>query len=736
LRAGAIAPAGAALAPHDGHPTLSDPETNTMNKRTSLVLIALAGGSLLAACNSDSNLAAANGASEGGVGSVSLALQVAPGVTINSFSYSLTGPSPSMGSINVTNSSTVSAIVSPVPAGMGYALTLNGTSTDGQTMCSGMSGSFNVNAGMTTTVMVAVACHKAKTTGSVLIQGNINVCAEISSVSATPPVGNTIAITAMADDPDSAPGPITYQWTTSSGTLSSATVANPTLTCTQPGTVNLTLTVSDGDPACSDTFGVTVACPPDSALNESAWVEIGANNQAIARLITPYSVCPSITVDGVTSPMNVRVGPGTIPLRATNSDPTPGPAVVNSKPSVFPVSTCEFNIPSGAMVATVAGKSLPLPKASVQRVVVIGDTGCRISIGNPFQACGDPTQWPFSVISSVAAGMHPDLVLHVGDYHYRDNPCGSDPMQSPNQPQCVGTPWGYGYDVWNADLFQPAAPLLAAAPWIMVRGNHETCNRAGQGWYRFLDTQPYSAMKSCDLAANDNVANYNGPWAVTVDGDTQFIAFDSANTSKSYYTFGAGQKAGDVVPVNNYTAELATAAGFSSNMNLFSIFAVHHPVLGYTPVAGAQPGPGNPGLQSVMNFNYPNAFYPPGVAMAMHGHVHDFQAVSFSSGHPATFVAGHGGDNLDATFPATITSGPVKNTDFTPNTTVTVGEVTTQDAFGFLVMDRVGPKNWSYTAYKTDGSVLTRCTQVSTACSGSCDPTPGTQITCSPNGSL
>jgi hypothetical protein len=714
-------------------------ETKTMNKRTSLVLIALsAAGSVLTGCNSDSNLAAGNPASNGDTGSVSLALQVAPGVTINSFSYNLTGPSSKMGMIDVTNSTTVSTLVSPVPVGNGYSVTLNGTSTDGATTCSGTSGMFNVTPGATTPVTVAIDCHKAKTTGSVLIKGTINVCAQIDSVSSNPPVGNTIAITASASDADSGPGAITYQWTTSSGTLSSTTVANPTLTCTQPGTVNLTLTVSDGDAACTDSFAVTLDCPPDSALGESAWVEIGANNQAIARLITPYLVCPSITVDGTTSPMNLRVGPGTIPLRATNSDPTPGPAVVNSKPSVFPNSVCEFNIPSGAMVATVAGKSLPLPKTNVQRVVVIGDTGCRISIGNPFQACGDPTQWPFSTISSVAAAMHPDLVLHVGDYQYRDNPCGSDPAQSPNQPQCVGTPWGYGEDTWDADLFQPAKPLLAAAPWIMVRGNHETCNRAGQGWYRFLDTQPYSSTKSCDVAANDNMGNYNSPWAVTVDGDTQFIAFDSANTGKAYYTFPPNQIAKDVVPVNNFTAELATAAGFSSNMNFFSIFAVHHPVLGYSAGAmnGSQPAPGNPGLQSVFNFNYPNAFYPPGVAMAMHGHVHDFQAVSFSSGHPATFVAGHGGDNLDNTFPATITSSPVTNTDFTPNTTVTVGQVTTQDAFGFLVMDRLGPKTWSYTAYKTDGSVLTRCTQVSSACSGSCDPTPGTQLNCTPNGSL
>ncbi len=56
-----------------------------------------------------------------------------------------------------------------------------------------------------------------------------------------------------------------------------------------------------------------------------------------------------------------------------------------------------------------------------------------------------------------------------------------------NAHDCAGSPWGYGWDAWNADFFTPAAPLLAAAPWAAVRGNHESCARAGQGWWRFLD---------------------------------------------------------------------------------------------------------------------------------------------------------------------------------------------------------------------------------------------------------
>ncbi|MES1209581.1 MAG: metallophosphoesterase, partial [Pseudomonadota bacterium] len=448
--------------------------------------------------------------------------------------------------------------------------------------------------------------------------------------------------------------------------------------------------------------------------NESAWVEIGANNQAIARLLTPYNSCPSITVDGVTSPMTVRAAGGTMPLRTTSTDGTLAQAMTsgNSKPSVFTNTSCEFRLPAGAASATAAGVKLPLPKPVVNRVAIIGDTGCRISIGNVYQACSDPAQWPFPVIAQAAAAMQPDLVLHVGDYHYRDNPC------PPGNTACTGTPWGYGSDVWDADLFTPAAPLLKAAPWVMVRGNHETCNRAGQGWYRYLDPNPYDAsgVKTCNDPANDSSGNFNDPWAVSF-GDTQFVVFDSANASKTAYSPAAFQP---------YTSELAAAATLATP-SFLNIWAVHHPVLGYS--ASNPPTIGNAGLQSVMNAAYGSNYYPPNIGLAMHGHVHDFQALDFASNHPATFVADNGGDNLDTALPATFNP----NGDLpAPNTVVNAFAFSQE--FGFMIMDRVGSvgsKNWRFTSYRTNGTIIAVCTMAPpAACSGVCDSTPGTRISC------
>ncbi len=676
-----------------------------MNTRKATLLAALlAGTASLVGCGTD--------ASNEPVGEARLAIIIQGGIVVNTVSYTVTGPNSlnRTGSIDVSHSATISSIIS-LPAGGPDTLTLSATSADGSLSCGGTSAPFSVTAHQTSPVTVQIQCHETSHVGSVLVSGTLNVCPIVDAVSSTPPTGTTIALASSAHDADAAPQPIAYHWTASSGTLSDASAQNPTLSCTAPGLVTLTVTVTDGDAACSDTYNSLVECPSDASLADAAWVVIGANNQAIARLITPYAACPSITIDGVTSPMNLRVGPGTMPIRPSTSDPTITATTVNTKASVFPVTTCELNIPSSALVATVAGKNLPLPKANPTRIVVLGDTGCRLAIGNQWQACGDPAQYPFPVIAAAAAAMKPDLVLHVGDYHYRENACPAD------QPQCAGSPWGYGYDVWNLDLFQPGAPLLAAAPWIMVRGNHESCNRGGQGWYRFLDTGAWSTTRNCNDPANDNASNYGDPYAVTA-GDTQFIAFDSSAAPKVALTAGS-------LGFTNFTAELASAAALV-NPSQLTIWGSHHPLLGYT--AGTPVTGGNPGMLSVMAAAYPTAYYPPGIGLAMHGHVHDFQAISFSSGHPSTLVIGTGGDNLDAALPASITIPPATGT--------TVGQLTYANSFGFMVMDKLGPKSWSYTAYKPDGTVLTRCTQVATPCSGCTDPTPGTQLTCNPFGSL
>ena len=234
------------------------------NARSLLLLSSLLGLTSLACADPKAGGPVA-GTSTGSVG-IALVLPGSGAGTLNTVNYQINGPASftKSGPIDVSHSSTIAAVISPLPAGTGYTITLTGTTTDGATTCGG-SGAFDVVASATSTVTVHVDCHGTATTGSVLVNGSINLCPIVDGLSASPGevfVGSSLALTGAAHDLDNGPSPLTYLWSAPSGTFSSATSANPTFTCTTGGPVMLTLTVSDGDPltSCAATSTVAVSC--------------------------------------------------------------------------------------------------------------------------------------------------------------------------------------------------------------------------------------------------------------------------------------------------------------------------------------------------------------------------------------------------------------------------------------------------------------------------------------------
>ena len=226
---------------------------------------------------------------------------------------------------------------------------------------------------------------------------------------------------------------------------------------------------------------------------------------------------------------------------------------------------CETDV-SGATRVSINGEPLKMPPANPQRIVVIGDTGCRIKIEAPHpddadhdkskvQDCNNRNQWPFKAVADAAAMSKPDVVIRVGDYIYREAACPADKSKD-----CGGSPRGDNWATWEADFFSPATKLLAAAPWIFVRGNHEICKRAGKGWFYYL--RPVGLCAERFLRAQDTAAR-----AVKI-GSFQALVVNSSD-------------APDNRPTSQQVDHFAKQFQSAPDINLsHAWFLSHRPILG------------------------------------------------------------------------------------------------------------------------------------------------------------
>jgi len=400
---------------------------------------------------------------------------------------------------------------------------------------------------------------------------------------------------------------------------------------------------------------VCFALEPARAKILAQWVELGANGAASVRAIAD-DACPAVTFDGVVVSMSTRAAPGQ--------------NFGGVAPAQFPVRGCELAVPADAVTATLDGKALPLPRANPHRIVMFGDTGCRLKSGDATQACNDPNAWPFPKVAAAAAATHPDLVVHVGDYEYRENACPA------GNAGCAGSPWGYGWDAWNADFFEPAAPLFAAAPWVMVRGNHEDCSRAGEGWFRFLDRLPMEA--SCRDLTGDYVVRLGGFGLVVVD---------SAKVSDK-----GGEDSDQIAVLRRQFADVL------ADIPAEAWLATHK------PVNAMLAKPGDPQVNIVANKVLQLALgaeMPAGVRMYVAGHIHFFQTIDFGGVRPAQLVVGTGGDNLEGMPQASVAGADINGRKAV--------NATTYSRFGYMVWDRVRRDIWSGTLFDIDGKPIDRC---------------------------
>ncbi len=197
------------------------------------------------------------------VGAIGLNLDAAPGVTVNAVTYTITGNGfNKTGSIDVSGSASISGTIGGIPAGKGYTITLTAKSTDGATFTG--SASFDVTAGKTTTVTIHLTGRVTSGNGSVTVNGTFNVGPVIDELTVTPLnvfVGKSITLSAVARDPDKAPSPLSYYWSTTGGVIDNPIAANAKLTSATPGTFTVNLIVSDGELTTSASSTVTFVDP-------------------------------------------------------------------------------------------------------------------------------------------------------------------------------------------------------------------------------------------------------------------------------------------------------------------------------------------------------------------------------------------------------------------------------------------------------------------------------------------
>jgi hypothetical protein len=457
----------------------------------------------------------------------------------------------------------------------------------------------------------------------------------------------------------------------------------------------------------------------------------GASGAAVpmARVVidAPSQPCPSLTALGQPSvPMTLRTIP-TIPPHFNAN---------------FPVTVCEALYPTGRSYKV---GSIDLPSVSLtttpQRVVVLGDTGCRPGkqacdpksgdTGCPKVpeelACG-PKFWRFANLAAKAVEVRPDLLVHVGDYNYRGTPGeitlpvhvydagdadDEDVPPPPREPyysqNMAKSPKPDSWAPWQEDFFDPAKAALNAAPWIFVRGNHELCSRAGPGFLYFLDPgsvllgsergqnvcpdqdekKPLCGQNACPDQDGEKPLFFGQPYQITL-GNLAFAVIDTANADDKGVSYLAEYKRQLAPVVKNMDSGTPTI------------------VLTHRPFWGVMKGAKDPKTKEykalIVNETLQSALsaFPPNVRLVVSGHMHRFQAMGFSGGRPPQLIVGTGGVGLSSTFP---TQNPfTMDVADAPATGVGLSE------FGLLRIDVGEGGAWTAELQDQNGDTLADCT--------------------------
>ena len=392
---------------------------------------------------------------------------------------------------------------------------------------------------------------------------------------------------------------------------------------------------------------------------------------------------------------------------------------------------CQADIPSpkdGVRTARVGGIPVPakLPK-KFTKIAMVGDTGCRIDddidpTDIDVQDCSkttgdDPADyWPLALNSRAIAKEAPDMTVFTGDFFYRQDPCPTG-----YELECGGSPPpidGYEFNDtdygWMADVFIPMAPVFQAAPILAVRGNHEQCDRGGNGWFLFFEVTETFPSTACAPAVigGPTEKNIAPSWAFDAPirkGRTlRLVAVDSA--------YGANFEISDWVAEQRPKYE--TAENLSTpKKGRESWLVTHRPMFGIEPVEAAVPG-----LLQWTSIDQTAAAYglTSNYQLMVSSHVHVAQVVRIP-GQPPQMVVGNGGSKPDVASESSYTTpafGPLANAageplspDYEPYPAPSYAWTAVR--YGYTVMrPRQKAKQWTVIQRDYTGKTFATCSLV------------------------
>ncbi|WP_105168223.1 metallophosphoesterase [Pseudoalteromonas sp. T1lg23B] len=384
--------------------------------------------------------------------------------------------------------------------------------------------------------------------------------------------------------------------------------------------------------------------------------------------------------------------------------------------ALFPVTVCEAILVENTHY-TVQGSTLSLAKTSLAptHIQVFGDTGCKEKV------CKDAPAEPFQTLADLASQSHKDLILHMGDFNYR----GTSGSVSGDTYAYDAGDGGYGgatcglettyysqnaknsprpdsWDSWRVDFFEPASKLMATAPWVFARGNHELCSRAGVGWFYF-----FGPGAQFDDSITQRVCPNQGdythppktaaphiamiePYGLKLDSFNLWV-FDSANACDELAT-------NDLTA--QYSAQFEQLNTFTANSNHTTWMMTHRPIWGLnsaTPLDTL-----NTQLQTALAKTKLGVL-PSQIALSLSGHMHIYQSVTFSedSARPPQIIVGNSGVSLSNKSVNESVSAAIDSQQAITNT---------QGKFGYLSLERLAnTQGWKGEFIDTQGTVFITC---------------------------